>query len=57
MVITSLKAILLRHWKSFFLTSVTPMPFSGCDLRYRQHLPAVEENATNDRQRRDEVVW
>jgi hypothetical protein len=31
-VITSLKAILLRHSKSFFLTSVTPMPFSGCDL-------------------------
>jgi hypothetical protein len=30
-VITSFEAILLRHSKSFFLTSVTPMPSSGCD--------------------------
>jgi hypothetical protein len=31
-VITSFEAILLRHSKSFFMTSVTPMPSSGCDL-------------------------
>jgi len=31
-VITSFEAILLRHSKSFFMTSVTPMPWSGCDL-------------------------
>jgi hypothetical protein len=31
-VITFFEAILLRHSKSFFLTSVTPMPSSGCDL-------------------------
>ena len=28
---TSFKAILLRHSKSFFMTSVIPMPLSGCD--------------------------
>jgi hypothetical protein len=31
-VITSFKAVSLRHSKSFFMTSVTPMPSSGCDL-------------------------
>jgi hypothetical protein len=32
LVITSFEAILLRRSKSFFMTSVTPMPWSGCDL-------------------------
>jgi hypothetical protein len=57
-VITFFEAILLRHSKSFFVTSVTPMPSSGCisdAAASVQHLPAVEENATNDLQRRDEV--
>jgi hypothetical protein len=31
-IITSFKAISLRHSKSFFMTAVTPMPSSGCDL-------------------------
>jgi len=31
-VITSFEAVLLRHSKSFFMTSVTPTPSSGCDL-------------------------
>jgi hypothetical protein len=31
-VITPFEATLLRHSKSFFMTSVTPMPSSGCDL-------------------------
>jgi len=31
-VITSFEAILLRHTKSFFMTPVTAIPSSGCDL-------------------------
>ena len=31
-VITFFEVIRLRHSKSFFMTSVTPMPWSGCDL-------------------------
>jgi rSAM/selenodomain-associated transferase 1 len=48
---TSCKAILLHREKSF-LTSAETFPLPGY---IRQRLPVVEENATNDRQRHDEV--
>ena len=44
----------LCHKPFFFVTSVKPLASSG-RLGRGQRLPAVEENATNDRQRRDEV--
>jgi hypothetical protein len=52
LVVTSFKAILLHHLKPVFCDVGDTFPLPS---RSGRRLPAVEENATNDRQRRDEV--